>query len=352
MVLIFGVLVVRNQFLYVLNKDQGFQKENLYIIKFNNDKFKGYDEYLSRIKSNPYIINAAAAMQGPPTNSSMSMMIPAYDNPDKEIRLEGMAVGYNFIETFGFEILEGRAFSKEFATDFENAWILNETAVKQLGLTDPIGKTVAGKKIIGVIKDFHFHSAHTEIPPLDIELTDKYIQQIAVRIQADKVPETIDFLTHEWEKMAPDQNFRMFSFEKSLKAMYADEERMMKLLFWSSVISILIAVAGLIGTTLFILKSRTREIGIRKVFGSSASTIIFSIQKEFGLLVVLAFIIAIPLGIYFMDRWLQGFAYRAAYSWHIFVLTGLSAFIIVFSAVTIQALKASNSNPVDALKYE
>jgi putative ABC transport system permease protein len=338
--------------LYVINKDQGFQKENLYIIKFNNDKFKGYDEYLSRIRSNPYIINAAAAMQGPPTNSSMSMMIPAYDNPDKEIRLEGMAVGYNFIETFGFEILEGRAFSKEFATDFENAWILNETAVKQLGLTDPIGKTVAGKKIIGVIKDFHFHSAHTEIPPLDIELTDKYIQQIAVRIQADKVPETIDFLTHEWEKMAPDQNFRMFSFEKSLKAMYADEERMMKLLFWSSVISILIAVAGLIGTTLFILKSRTREIGIRKVFGSSASTIIFSIQKEFGLLVVLAFIIAIPLGIYFMDRWLQSFAYRAAYSWHIFVLTGLSAFIIVFSAVTIQALKASNSNPVDALKYE
>ncbi|MCD4696380.1 MAG: hypothetical protein K8S16_09095, partial [Bacteroidales bacterium] len=217
---------------------------------------------------------------------------------------------------------------------------------------DPIGKTVATGKIIGIVKDFHFHSAHTKIPPLNIELIDKYIQQIAVRIQADKIPETINFLTHEWEKIAPDQNFQIYSFDKSLKAMYADEERMMKLLFWSSVISILIAVSGLIGTTLFILKSRTREIGIRKVFGSSASSIILSIQKEFGLLVVLAFIIAIPTGIYFMNQWLQNFAYSAGYSWYIFVLTGLSALIIVWAAVTIQALRASNANPVEALKYE
>lgn len=353
MVLIFGVLTVRNQFMYVINKDQGFQKENLFVIKFNDDKFTGYDEYLNRIRSNPNIINAAVAMEGPPTNSSMSMMIPTHDDPEKKIRLEGMAVGYNFIETYGFEILEGRSFNKDFATDFaEHAWILNETAVKQLGLSDPIGKTVADHKIIGIVKDFHFHSAHTEIPPLNIELTDDYIHQIAVRIRADRVTETVDFLSSEWEKMAPDQNFRIYGFEKSLKAMYAKEERMINLLFWSSIICILIAISGLIGTTLFILKSRTREIGIRKVFGSSVSTIILSIQREFGLLVLLAYIIAIPIGIFLMDQWLQNFAYRANYSWHIFVLTGLSAFIIVFTAVTVQAFKASSANPVDALKYE
>ena len=353
MVLIFGVLTVRNQFQYVLNKDPGFNKENLFIIEFNDDKFKGYDEYLNRIRSNPYIVNAAAAMDGPPTYSSISIMVPAFDNPDKEIRLEGMAVSYNFIETFGFEILEGRTFSKEFTTDFtQHAWILNETAVKQLGLYDPIGKTVATGKIIGMVKDFHFHSAHTKIPPLNIELIDKYIHQIAVRIKEDKIPETLNFLEQEWETIAPDQNFRIYSFDKSLKAMYADEERMMKLLFWSSVISILIAVSGLIGTTLFILKSRTREIGIRKVFGSSASSIILSIQKEFGLLVVLAFIIAVPIGVYFMNQWLQNFAYSAGYKWHIFAITGLSALIIVLTAVTLQALKVSNANTIDSLKYE
>ncbi|MCD4694653.1 MAG: ABC transporter permease [Bacteroidales bacterium] len=353
MVLVFGVLTVRNQFQYVLNKDPGFNKENLFIIKFNDDKFKGYDEYLNRIRSNPYIINAAAAMQGPPTNSSMSIMVPTFDDPDKEIILEGMAVSYNFIETFGFEILEGRAFRKEFATDFtQHAWILNETAVKQLGLSDPIGKTVATGKIIGIVKDFHFHSAHTKIAPLNIELIDKYIQQIAVRIQEDKIPETLNFLEQEWETIAPDQNFRIYSFDKSLKAMYADEERMMKLLFWSSVISILIAVSGLIGTTLFILKSRTREIGIRKVFGSSMSSIIFSIQKEFGLLVVISYVVAIPAGIYFMNLWLQNFAYSAGYNWQIFALTGLSALVIVGAAVTIQSIKASTANPIDSLKYE
>ncbi|NOX46821.1 MAG: FtsX-like permease family protein [Chlorobi bacterium] len=351
MILIFGLLTVRNQFQFVLNQNLGFDKGNLYIIKFNNDKFNAYDEYLEKIKSSPYVINAGAAMMGPPTYGSMSMMVPTVDDPETKIQLEGMAVGFNFLETFGFKILEGRAFGKEYSTDYDT-WILNETAVKQLGLTNPVGKTIEGSKIIGVVKDFHFHSFHTEIPPLNIELIDEYIQQIAVRIQADKIDETKEFLEREWEKLAPDLDFHIYGFDGLLKGMYDDDERMMKLLLWSSVISILIAVSGLIGTTLFILKSRTSEIGVRKVFGSSVSSIVFSIQREFGLLVIISFVIAIPVGIYFMNRWLENYVYRAGYNWQIFVLTGLTAIVIVATAVTIQAIKASNANPVDSLKYE
>ncbi len=351
MILIFGVLTVRNQFQFVLNQDLGFDKENLYVINFDDDKFKAYDEYLGIIKTNPYIVNAGAAMEGPPTYGSMSMMIPTADDPEKKIQLEGMAVGYDFIETYGFKILKGRAFNKEFSTDTE-AWILNETAVKQLRLIDPIGKTIEGTKIIGVVKDFHFHSFHTEIPSLNIELTDEYIQQIAVRIQTDKIDETKEFLEREWKKLAPDLEFQIYGFDGLLKGMYDEDERMIKLLLWSSVISILIAVSGLIGTTLFILKNRTSEIGVRKVFGSSVSSIVFSIQREFGLLVIISYVIAIPAGIYFMDRWLQNYAYRAGYNWQIFVFTGLAAMLIVVAAVTVQAIKASNANPVDSLKYE
>jgi putative ABC transport system permease protein len=351
MILIFGVLTVKNQFQYMMNQDLGMDKENLFIIKFDDDKFKAYDAYLDKMKSNPYIINAGAAMMGPPTYGRMSMMVPTVDDPEKKIQLEGMAVGFGFIETYGFEMLQGRAFQKEFSTDYDT-WILNETAVKQLGLTDPVGKTVDGQKIIGVVKDFHFHSFHTEIPPLNIELIDKYIQQIAVRIQAGKIDETKEFLASEWKKLAPDQDFHIYSFDSLLKGMYDDDDRMIKLLLWSSVVSILIAISGLIGTTLFILKSRTSEIGVRKVFGSSVASIVFSIQKEFGLLVIISFVIAIPVGIYFMNRWLENYAYRAGYNWQIFVLTGLSAIVIVATAVTIQAIKASNANPVDSLKYE
>ena len=349
-ILLITIFTIQLQYNYGQKKDLGFNREDIMLINFDYS-FDKTDVYLQKIETNPNILATACAMEGPPTNSSMSVMIPRFDNSDKKIKLEGMDVGYGFMEVFNFELIEGRYFSKDYATDVD-ATILNETAVKMLGIEDPIGKEIMGLKIIGVVKDFHFHSLHYPIPALNIGITDRYISQIAVKIKHDKIPETTDFLEKEWKNLNTEMPFQIESFEDTLSDLYYDEKLYSNIISAVTLIIVLIALSGLFGLTLFMTRTKQRETGIRKVFGAPISSIKKTLVKEFSLQVLWAYLVALPISWLLMKEYLQQYAYQAPLALWVFVFPGLITLAIVLLTVLYHINKAAKSNVIDVLKEE
>jgi len=348
--LLITIFTIQLQYNYGQKKDLGFNRDDIMLISFDYN-FDKTDVYLQKIKTNPNVIATACAMEGPPTNSSMSVMIPHFDNPDKKIRLEGMDVGYGFMEVFNFKLIKGRYFSKDYTTD-ANATILNETAVKMLGIEDPIGKKIMGKKIIGIVRDFHFHSLHYPIPALNIGITHRYISQIAVKIEHNKIIETTGFLKKEWQGLGTEIPFQIESFEDTLSNLYYDEKLYSKIISAVTLIIVLIALSGLFGLTLFMTRTKQRETGIRKVFGAPISSIKINLVKEFSLQVLWAYLVALPISWLLMKDYLQQYAYHTPLAIWVFVVPGLITLAVVLLTVLYHINKAAKSNVIDVLKEE
>jgi len=350
-ILLVSILTIKLQYHYGQTKDLGFNKDNIVLVDFNYG-FDKSDVYLQKIKQNPNILMAASAMEGPPTNSSMSYMISTFDGSNEKVRLEGMDVGFGFLEVFDFEMIEGRFFSKDFPSD-SGATIINETAVRQLKIENPIGKFIEDSKIIGVVKDFNFHSLHYPIPPLNIEISEaKYISQIAVKVQEGKLPETIGFLKKEWDNLGTDLPFRCRSFDETLSDLYYYESLYSNIIAAITLIIALIALSGLFGLTLFMTKRKQKELGIRKVFGAPIHSIRKSLIKEFVIQVFVAYIIAIPISWFLMNEYLQQYAYQTALKWWLFVVPGVITLIVVLFTVLYFINKAARTNVVEVLKEE
>ncbi|NOR88390.1 MAG: FtsX-like permease family protein [Bacteroidales bacterium] len=349
-ILMVSVLTIRLQYNYSQKMEMGFIKDDIVLINFPNS-FKKVEVYLEKIKNNPNIIASACAMKGPPTNSHMSVMISRFDEPDKKIRLEGMDIGYGFMEVFNFELIEGRYFSKEFATD-DKATILNETAMEMLGIDDPIDKEIMGYKIIGVVKDFHFHSLHHPILALNIKITDKYISQIAVKIKHGKIVESTEFLKQEWEALESDIPFGIQTFDETLSELYYNEKLYANIISFITLIITLIALSGLFGLTLFMTRTKQKEIGIRKVFGAPIASIRKSMIKEFTIQVLIAYVLAIPFSWFLMNEYLQQYAYQTPLKWWLFVIPGILTSAVVLATVLYFISKAARTNVVDVLMEE
>ena len=345
-----GTLIIRSQYQYALKKDPGHYNSQILLIDLGRN-FMGYSAYINAIKSNPYVISAAGAMDGVPMLGWMTMMYPHFQDKEQKVKVEGMSIDYNFLETLGIEIIEGRDFSEEFGSDLTQSVILNESAVRQLGITDPVGKKI-GRTIIGVVKDFNLHSIHTEIPPLTITLTNKYINQVAVRYQPDALTSILPFLEDEWKKAAPDRPFRYTTIEEAISRLYSTEKNLSTIVSIFALFTLIIAAFGLFGLTLFVAKGRTKEIGIKKVFGSSEKTIVYSFLKSNFNIVVAASILAVPVTWYFMSDWLSGFAFHTNIEWWVFAVAFGVATIVVMLTVFFQSWRASRINPVESLRYE
>jgi putative ABC transport system permease protein len=263
-----------------------------------------------------------------------------------------MAVDYNFIKTMGIKILEGREFSQDFGSDLKQSTLLNESAVKQLGIPDPLGKQIAGYTIIGVVKDFNLHSIHSDIPPLWIHMTDMYIQQVAVHYKPGSLTSILPMLQAEWKKSAPDRPFQFTTIEDLIKNIYSSERNLRAIVSLSALFTLLIAALGLFGLTLFVLRSRIKEIGIKKAFGCPEKTIVYSFLKNNLIMVFVAALLSVPVTIYFMTKWLNNFAFKTHIGWLVFVISFGIASVVVLLTVYIHSYKASRINPVDALRYE
>lgn len=240
------------------------------------------------------------------------------------------------------------------------AVIVNESFVKKVGWTDPIGKKlkfsygeVKDPTVIGVVKDYHFLSLREDIPPLMLHLDPASpMGVIWVKIRPDDVPSTLVLLEETWRKIAPDIPFVHTFLEEANSWQYRAEARWREVIGYASLFAIFIACLGLFGLTSLAVTRRTKEIGVRKVLGASASNVVMLLSKDFVKLVLGANLIAWPVAYYAMNRWLQDFAYRINLGVGVFILGGLLALVIALLTVSAQAVKAARANPVDALRYE
>lgn len=347
-----GTLTIRSQYQYAISKDPGYHMHDILQIDLGRG-FGEYDALLQGIRSFPEVIMAAGAMDGLPMSGWMTFMHPHFKDEEAKVKMEGFAVDYGFIETLGFTLIEGRSFSTEYGSDLNHSRILNETAVRELGMDDPLNQYLHDSaRVIGVVKDFNLHSIHTEIPPLVISMTDKYLNNILVHYRPGSLEDLVPKLEAEWQKVEPDRPFSSITIEELFEYAYASEKNLGTILSIAALFSLLIAAFGLFGLTLFVVRSRIHEIGIKKVFGSSEQSIVYTLLRNNFIMVVLAELLSIPITIFLIGKWLNNFPYRVGIGWWVFVVAFLIALIVVLLTVSIQSFKASRINPVDALRYE
>ncbi len=268
-------------------------------------------------------------------------------------------IDYDFIPHFEIEMVAGRAYRRDFSTDLMEALIINEAAAREIGYLNPadvIGKPFSqwGREgqIIGVVDDFNFVSLQSEVEPLTLSLSPLATQMLVLRLDTDDLNRTIIELNQLWQTTAPHRPFLMHFLDEEFDRQYATEAQLGELFSFFASLAVLIACTGLFGLATFTIAQRRKEIGVRKVLGATAVSILRLLSKEFVGLVVLAFLAAIPLVYFAMNLWLEGFAYRIEIGPSSFLLAGMATLVVAFASVAYQSLRASVSNPIDSIRFE
>jgi predicted permease len=357
-ILIICTVVIFSQLQYVKNKDLGYDKENLLVLRHDwepmTEKHKTFRHDLAK---HPKIFSAAGTSKNP-TNISWGGITFNWrgKNPETQIMIRSNVVTTEYIETMRMQVKEGRGFDEKISMDRQGAVLLNDEAVKLMGFSNPTEETItAGKKkyrVIGVLKKLYFQPVHNKIEPLII-LTGK-VQggYTLVRIHPDNMGETIEFVQETWKKHFHTAPFEYHFLDEDYENMYRTEERMGTLLNYFSILAVFIACLGLFGLVSFSTEQRTKEIGIRKVLGATVPGIVMLLGKDFVKLVLLANILAWPVAYYAMNSWLQDFAYRVNINLLVFLVTAVLSAFIALVTVSSQATKAAMANPVKSLRYE
>jgi putative ABC transport system permease protein len=351
-VLIIGTFVISSQINFVRNKKLGFSKENIMIIH-NAGGLQNRQSLLTEIKKSSGVTNAGAA-DGVLGGQNWTTGAQA-KGQENGLLLNLLSADYDFLDVMGVNFRAGRNFSRDTQAD-SSAIIINETAVKQLGIKDVIGsQIIAGGDpytVVGVIDDFHFSSYQEPIKPFGFFLTEPGVNKLFIKIQGDKTLEAIAEIQKTWTTLVPDRPFEFSFQDEQISKLYASEVKFQKLFFTFTLVAILIACLGLFGLSAYTAQRRTKEIGIRKILGASVVEVTQLLSKEFLKLVVLAIAVAIPVAWYFMNEWLQNFAYHIDLHAWMFMVSGLVAILIALFTVTFQSIKAALTNPVNSLRNE
>ncbi|HVN58240.1 MAG TPA: ABC transporter permease [Bacteroidales bacterium] len=347
--------IIKRQSDYFRNKDLGFDRENLLIVKrqdfISDDKFRAIKE---EIFKNPGVLGVSAAMVLPPTSSRLIQKVKCYDDPEKKIDLELLSVERDFIKTFGIKIIAGSDFS---SVNSSRSIIMTKSALKSLGLfSDELGKQVDFMydkfTIIGITEDIHIHSLHNKIIPAVIKIDENTLKDIAVRVDKHNIKATLENIKKSILNIKADDKIDIKFFNQLNDQNYVTELRLGNVVLAFTAVSTIIAALGLIGLALFISKQRTKEIGIRKVLGATSLTISIMFFKEFIPLLLISNVFAVPLGLFLSKTWLKSFAYKAPIQISMFLIIGLLSCFIVLISIGFQILKSSHANPVESLKYE
>jgi putative ABC transport system permease protein len=353
---------IYSQLSYIRNKKLGFEKENLVVIPLRGDRMTDNAKSIKgELQNMSCVANVAMSQFVPGSDMNGTGYIPEGADEKAPWIIFTNIVDYDFVKTMGMEIVMGRDFSREYATD-SNAILINETLLKKLGWEDPLNKKITGfhydsifeLHIIGVVKDFHFRSMHEAIEPALMYIGPQNNNNLTVRLHPENISENIEAIRQKWEATESSFPFDYYLLDKNLDDLYKAESRIGEIFMAFTFIAIFIACLGLFGLASYNAEQRTREIGIRKALGSSVEQIVIMMSKQFTIWIVLANIIAWPLAYYFIDRWLGNFAYsiRIMDNWYIFVVSGAATLLIAIFTVLYQALKAAMTDPVYAIKYE
>jgi putative ABC transport system permease protein len=360
-VIIVCTIIVLKQLSFIRNSNFGFDKENLLCIRMTNEANSNFDVLKNEFMKNPDVISIS---RSEPISSGITRTtgVTWPEKPENEEKhFWVLHSDCNLAATYKFQISLGRYFSEQYPSDKTNAYVINEAAVKAMGLTSPLDNEInlSGRngKIIGVVKDFHFASFHTAIEPLIFKMPEDNQQAaryrvLTVRFKSQTPGNMITFLEKTWHAQVTRNPFDYYFYDEFLNAQYHAEQRMGTIFKYFSFLSIIIACLGLLGLASISAEQRTKEIGIRKVLGATVLDVTVILSKEFLIWVFVANIIAWPVGWYAMHKWLQNFAYRIDLTIYPFLLAGFAALVIALLTVSWQAVKAAMANPIESLRYE
>ncbi len=354
-----GVIFRQSQF--IREKNLGFNTEQIVTIPIQNPALRNKSESIKQeLLQHPNVVQVSASANLPGGGDWGIPTQPEGVAPEHAPPMRMLVVDHDFLNTFEIEIAKGRNFSKEMASDSTHAFMLNEEAARQLHWAEPLSKTIAMPAIqrerapvIGVVKDFHFRSLHESIGPLLIFIAPPdWLTVFSVRLRPQNIPETLKFLEEKWREFDPDHPFTYSFVDERLARLYQSEARLQAMSAYAAGLGIFIACLGLFALVSFATAQRTKEIGIRKVLGATATSIVGLLSKETLKLVIIANLLAWPIAYFVMKRWLQDFAYRTELHPGIFTLTAVITIAIAFLTVGYQSIRAALANPVQALRYE
>ncbi|WP_020531534.1 ABC transporter permease [Flexithrix dorotheae] len=362
-ILIAGTLVINDQLEYLFDKDLGFQKDNMIVVERAfalQDKLETFKDQVRNI-AEVENIGSTTLMPG---NDQFFGSLFTPEGKTEAFTTKTMVIDEDFEETLGFQIVEGRDFSK--AYNDSATILLNEKAVQVLGIENPVGSRLSVRQvnvdvnptytIVGIVKDFHFQSLKDNISPLAILSTDNPNHPqtgfLVVRAGNADLSKIINHVETLWTKFLPEEPFTYSIFEEDLMRQYKPENTTSKVFAIFSALAILIGCVGLFGLAAYTASKRTKEIGVRKVLGASVFSVVFMLSKEFTKLILWAMAIATPVAYFLMDWWLQEFPYKIKLGIGVFVISGITALIVAWLTVSYQSIKAAINNPVKSLKVE
>ena len=355
-IFIVSVMVIYKQVEFLQSKDLGYQKDNVIYFNMQGNTARNREGFLSEIKNIPGVVNASVIahnMTG--HNSGTFGVVWEGKNMDDKTEFENVAVDYDLIETMGMEIVEGRAFSREYGSD-SSAIIFNEAGIKFMGMSEPVGKTIKlwgeDRTIIGVVKDFHFESLHKKVGPLFLRLAPDNTYLFMARLEAGREKEAIEGLSKYHQKFNPEFDFDFKFLDEQYRRQYAAEQRVSVLSRYFAGLAIIISCLGLLGLAAFSAERRLKEIGIRKALGASAAGILVLLTSDFTKVVLIAVIIALPISYFVVSTWLENFATRIPVTPWYFAGAGAIALIVAAFTAGSQTIRAANVNPSKCLRNE
>lgn len=353
--------IVYSQMDYMLDKRLGFNPEQVVVLDGTEVLGRQGEAFRQALRAIPGVMHVTNGAQVPGRRFEGSIFHPAGAPDDEGALLEYTYASFDFVETLGLELAAGRSLSRDNTTD-SLAVLLNESAVRQLGLTDPVGQQLEWRgestyTIVGVLKDFHITSLHREIGGVallgpDPRNTNRPNLLAAARLQTENLPGTLAAIESTWNQFVPQEPFVYTFMDASFAQLYQAEQRTSRLIALFAGLAILIACFGLFGLAAYMAEQRTKEIGIRKVLGATVSSIVMLLSKDFVKLIVVGIVVAVPSAYLVMGRWLESFAYRIDISWQIFLIAGGAALLVAGLTVSFQAIKAAVADPVKSLRYE
>ena len=357
--LIIGVLTVFKQLSFMQNTDLGIDVNKVLTCNLKGDRFAGTDEerisarqsFTDKLEANPSIKGVTYLHHLP---GKLGNTYSIYDHdPDKQFLVKVFNAYPEFTEMMGLKLLEGRTFSYERTADIRTGYILNEAAAKKLGIGDVVGKFINSgeKEVIGVVKDFHYNSLHSEIEPVIIRW-DTWARNACIKIAGNNIPETIKYIESVYKEFCPNVGFEYDFIDDFFAADYYKDQQLETILTYFVTLAILLSCLGLFALTALVAQQRVKEIGIRKVLGSTNSGIIKLISQSFLIWILISNIIAWPAAYFILQGWLETFAYRIDQNFTVYLAGALLSLLIAFITITTQAYKAAIANPVDSLRNE
>ena len=362
-IMVISSLIIFNQVKYLQKKNLGFNKNNVVVVERAYALSKQENLFKEFLKKNPDILNASLAMSITGESTQQVFLKSSEEEKSKIANFITIAADDEFIETMQMHLIEGKIF--EPVNSLEKNWqiLVNESAVRELGLEHPVGAKLyfaqekpkeGGYLITGVIKDYHYESLYKEIKPLLIYplIPGQHVQNLAIRLSGEDIPASIDYIQKVWKKVTRDEPFDYYFLDKDLDMQYKEEERTAGIFGIFSLLAIFIATLGLFGLAAHTAELRTREIGIRKAMGASVRKITFMLLAHFTRWILWAILVAFPIAYIVMKLWLGRFAYHINIEIWFFIIAAFLAIIVALITVSFQSFRSARANPMQALQYE